>query len=301
MGVEFIRESSRDAQYTQGENGKSTAARSWIAKADSPATSPDEVADSAPVQIGDPFPGDSSLKCTRVRARANGSDGMLWTVTAEYEVRPDPEDDDNPPDSDRVPGKPDVWSASSTVQSEPVYLDTFGDVISNSAGDPLEDLTADVAQFRLTLTTYRLRHQDWQTKAKEFTNSLNADNWNGGAPGTWKCQGCSAKLNIEERDGLPLIFWELNWEFAYKESGWQLKPWNIGFHQLVDQNGDPDPYGGERAVIVGQDKKGVRHPVALNADGTAKPAGEKPDALFVIVYFAKEFGPEFGELYTPGQ
>lgn len=298
MGVEFIRESSRDAQYTQAEGGKSTAARSWIAKTDSPATSPSDVAGAAPVEVGDSFPGDSSLKCTRVRARANSGDGMIWTVTAEYEVRPDLDDEDTP-DGDRVPGKPDVWSASSTVSSSPIYQDRFGVTITNSAGDPLEDLTADIAEFRLTFTTYRLSHNNWVGDARDYTNAINADGWNGGGPGEWKCQGVSAKLNIEDINGFPLIYWEVNVEFAYKKGGWNPLPWDIGFHQLVDEDGDPDPYGGKRAVIVGQDKKGVRHPVALNADGTAKAAGERPDVIFVDYYEPKNFGV-FGQIYTPG-
>jgi hypothetical protein len=300
MGIEFIRESSRDAQYTVGEDDKSSGSRSWIAKADSPATSPADVVAATPVQVGDPFPGDSSLRCTRVRARANSGDGMLWTSTAEYEVRPAPDEEEPPDGPGNVPGKPPVWGGSSSVSSGPIYQDMFGDTITNTAGDPLEDLTADIAEERLTLTSYYRSHTDWMGDAKKYTNAINNGNWNGGNVGEWKCQGVSKKLNIEQQDGGTLIYWELTWEFAYRAGGWQPLPWNIGFHELVDENGDPDPYGGQRAVIKSHGGKGVRHPVALNNDGTAKPAGEKPDVIFVAYYKQEDFGI-FGEVFTPGQ
>jgi len=300
MGVEFIRESSRDAQYTVGEDDKSSGSRSWIAKADSPATSPADVVAATPVQVGDPFPGDSSLRCTRVRARANSGDGMLWTATAEYEVRPAPDEEEPPDGPGNVPGKPPVWGGSSSVSSGPIYQDRFDNTITNTAGDPLEDLTADIAEERLSLTTYFLSHADWTGLARTYTNAVNDGVWNNGNPGEWKCQGVSKKLNIEQQDGGTLIYWELTWEFGYRAGGWNPLPWNIGFHELVDENGDPDPYGGQRAVIKSHGGKGVRHPVALNNDGTAKPAGEKPDVVFVDYYEPRDFGV-FGEVFTPGQ
>lgn len=303
MRVEFIRESSRDAQYTSGEDDKGSGSRSWIAKSTGPDGSPSEFVAAAPVEIGDQFPGDSSLRCTRIRARANSADGMLWTVTAEYEVRPAPEDEEQDPGENEgdVPGKTPFWGGSSTVSSGPIYQDRFGDTITNTAGDPLEDLTADIAEERLTYTTYKLSHTDWLADARTFTNSINQDVWNGGNPGEWKCQGVSKKLNIEQRDGQPLVFWELTWEFAFRAGGWNPLPWNVGFHELVDEDGEPDPYGGNRGVIKSQGGKGVRHPVALENDGTAKPAGQPPDVIFVDYYEPRNFLAKFGEVSTPGQ
>lgn len=298
MGVEWIRESARDAQFTRAADGKTTATRSWLAKSNSPATSASDVVNAAPVSVGDKLGG---LECTRVRARANGGDGMLWTVTAEYEVVP-PTDGDEPPlggGQIKVP----IWSASSTVSNQAIYQDRAGNTITNSAGDPLEDVTADVAEFRLTLTTFFLSHAQWVGPGRTYTNAINNAVWNGGAEGEWKCQGFSAKLNAEEIAGSTVVFWEVNVEFAYKAGGWNPKPWDIGFAQLVDDEGTPTGSGSKRAIIKGQDGKGVRHPVAL-AGGVAKPAGQPPDVInggIGVDYYPPLDFSIFGELYTPGQ
>jgi hypothetical protein len=301
MGVEWIRESSRDAQFTSAEDGKTRAARSWLAKTDSPATTAIQVAGAAPVSVGDVLGGGSDLRCTSVRARANGADGMLWTVTAEYEVRPDPEGDEPPPGGGQF--KVPIWSASSTVSNQGIYQDRFGDTIVNSAGDPLEDVTADVAEFRLTLTTFFLSHTEWVGPGRSYTNSINNANWNGGAAEEWKCQGFSAKLNVEEIAGATTPFWEVNIEFAYKAGGWNPQPWDIGFAQRVDDQGVPSGSGTKRAQIKGQDNKPVRQPVAL-AGGVAKPAGQPPDVINngngVDYYVPRDFSV-FGQVYTPGQ
>jgi hypothetical protein len=300
MGVEWIRESARDAQFTSSEDGKTRASRSWLAKTDSPATTAIEVSQAAPVSVGDVLGGGSDLRCTTVRARANSGDGMLWTVTAEYEVRPNPDDED-PPGGGQI--KVPIWSASSTVSNQGIYQDRFGNTIVNSAGDPLEDVTADVAEFRLTLTTFFLSHTAWLGAGRTYTNSVNSATWQGGAAGEWKCQGFSAKLNVEEIAGATVPFWEVNVEFAYRAGGWNPKPWDIGFAQLVDDEGVPSGSGTKRAQIKGQDNKPSRHPVAL-AGGVAKPAGQPPDVINggdgVDYYPPLDFSV-FGELYTPGQ
>jgi hypothetical protein len=301
MGVEWIRETARDAQFTRGEDGKTTAARSWLAKTDSPATSAQEVIEAAPVSVGSVLSGDSDLRCTQVRARANSPDGMLWTVTADYEVRPDPEAP--PPDDLSGQFKAPIWSASSTVSNQAIYTDRFGNTITNSAGDPLEDVTADVAEFRLTLTTFFLSHTQWVGPGRIYTNAINNNVWNGGAPEEWKCQGFSAKLNAEEISGSTVIFWEVNIEFAYKAGGWNPRPWDIGFAQRVNDEGVPSSTGTKRAQIKGQDNKPVRQPVALNNNGIALPAGQKPLVINngngVDYYLPLDFSV-FGEVYTPG-
>jgi hypothetical protein len=297
MAVEWIRESSRDAQFTRADDGKTKASRSWLAKTDSPATSAQDVIDETPVSVGDTHPG-SDLRCTQIRARPTGTDGMLWTVTAEYEVRA-VEGDDLPLGGGLL--KLPIWSASSTVSNQAIYKDRNGDTIVNSAGDPLEDVTADVAEFRLTLTTFLLSHTQWLGTARAYTNAINNATWNGGAAEEWKCQGFSAKLSVEEIGGASVVFWEVNVEFAYKAGGWNPRPWDIGFAQLVNDDGEPSGSGTKRAQILGQDKKPVRQPVAL-AGGVAKPAGQPPDVInngFGVDYYVPLNFSIFGELYTP--
>lgn len=301
MSVEWCRETSRDAEYSGEDGGETTATRSWLAKTSAATTSPLTIAASAGVSMGDGHPDDPELKASRFRVRASDSSGLLWTVTWEYKPQPEKEAEEPGELPGGLPGKPPVWGGSSSVTTIPIYQDRFGNTIVNTAGDPLEDLTAEAAEERLTLTQYYASHADWMPLARQFTNAINSDAWNGGDAFTWKCQGCSKKLNFNKTEQGTEVYWEVTWEFAYRKDGWDPKPWNIGFHELVDEDGVPTAYGENRAVIKSHGGKGTRQPVALNPDGTAKPAGEPPDVLFVDYYSSYAFDPVFGQVFTPGQ
>jgi len=301
MSVEWIRETSRDAEYSGEKGGEFTATRSWLAKTSSPATSPASVAGAAGVSIGDAYPDDGDLKAYRFRVRSSDSSGLLWTVTWEYKPNPgtpaeppDPQDPEQP--QEEIPGRPATWGGSSSVTAVPIYKDRNGDVIQNTAGDPLEDVTAEQAEDRLTFTQYRTEHTGWMADSRRFTNAVNSIFWNGGEPGTWKCQGCSKKVNFDKTDQGTEVYWEITWEFAWRRDGWQPKPWNIGFHELSsqDEGGVTIPDGFRRVPI-----KGARQPVALDENGEAKPAGEPPDVVEVLWYPEEDFGLTFGEVYTP--
>lgn len=308
MAVLNVRETSRDAAISGSRDKENkdtrTQTRSFLVQCDSPATSPTAVFAATGLNLGDLLNG---LTLTKFRVRASDGDGMLWTVTAEYEPNlPEPEDDeDQEPIPGGIPRKPDLWSGSSSVTKRARYVDTFGNVMTNSAGDAFEEgCLADHAENRLTLTTYRRLHTDWLAESEAFTNTVNLFAWNGGDAETWKCQGCSKKLNIEEKDGQVLIYWEITWEFAYDSDKWTWKPWDIGFNETVDENGEPQSYGTGvqapgRRTIKGADKKPVRTPVALN-NGVAKAPGLKPDALEFFLYQSMDFDAQFGQVFTPG-
>jgi hypothetical protein len=233
-------------------------------------------------------------------------------VTFEYQKQKpsDPEDPEDPEQTDgpNFGGRRPTWSANSSVTSGPVFKDNAGNIITNSAGDPLEGLEKEHAEFRLSKTEYWAGHATWRANATQFTNAVNDALWNGGDIGTWKCQGCSAKLNIENKDGVNDIYWELTWEFAYRSDGWALKVWDVGFHELNEERGvrsetDPPAGGGcpldaKRTAILGEDRKPVKHPVALSR-GKAKPACSEPDELVYEIYAKENFGDTFGELTTP--
>jgi hypothetical protein len=301
----IVRETSRDAGLAgsrdKDNNNTTTRTRSFLVQSDGPATEPNAVLAATGISLGDSLDG---LTLTKFRVRATDGVGMLWTVTAEYEPStPEPEEPEEPEGG--VPGKPDIWSGSSSVTKKARYVDVFGTVMTNSAGDAFEEgCLADTAENRLTLTTYRRLHTDWLGDSEKYTNTVNLAAWNGGEAETWKCQGCSKKLNIETQDGGVLIYWEITWEFAYDPDKWTWKPWDIGFSETTNEDGEPTSYGtGEaapgRRTIKGKDGKGVRNPVALNG-GVAKAPGLPPDALEFFLYRSEDFGPQFGEVFTPG-
>lgn len=312
--VELPRE--RSASGTANDGNEYT--RGWLVRTDSLDTSMVDIYGEPGVSYGDLHPDDASAECQGFDCKAADEVGLLWLVSARYaKKKPDAGDSENPEGgggSGSIPGHVPVWGGSSSVSSGPVYRDRHGNIMANSAGDPFDAQEADIAEARLTKTEYYTSHTGWLADQKEFTNTVNSVIWNGGGVGTWKCQGCSAKLNIENENGITSIYWEVTWEFAYRADGWELRPWDVGFNELVDANGDPEPRdtgydastgtlpsggGTERRTITGQDGKPVKQPVALTL-GVAKPAGSLPDALFFEVYEPKNFDAQFGEVTTPG-
>lgn len=236
--------------------------------------------------------------------------GLLYTVKLNYKPRkPDDQGDDPSEEPGNVAGlsRQSVWGASSGVSTGPVFQDVIGDIISNTAGDPLEGLSKEFADFKLTLTQYYLTHGEWIGLAASYTNTINNAVWNGGANQTWKCQGCSAKLSTEsvkdEFDVETLTkFWEVSWDFAYREETWALKVWDVGLSQKVDAVTKlPNINGGEKANIKGYDGKSLKSPVALKL-GIAKVSGDagwpKPDEIEFQIYNSNDFGAAFGEIFT---
>lgn len=327
MGILWCRETVRDRRYEVSDTNGGAATRSFLVRVDDPATSLTTIQSEPGIQVGDVYADDPSLLCQKISVRPKDDVGMLFEVTADYAYKEqESEDPENEPPGS-LPGLVPFWGASSSVGSQPVYLTVQNAVITNSAGDPLEGLEADEAQFHLTLTQYYESHTDWLPLARTHTNSVNAAQWNGGERGMWKCQGCSAKVQIDRQgdDGAARVKWEVTWDFAFKSPTWQLQPWDIGFNELVDANGDPievpgiaatsDQYEGSggsgsgeddgpcddnlgRRAILGQDGRPVRQPVALQ-NGKAKAPCLRPNRLEFQVYAENDFMGPFGELRTP--
>lgn len=339
MPILWCRESVKDRRYEVGAQSGGSASRSFLVRVDDPSEPLDGIRSEPGIQVGDPHPEDGALLCEKISVRPRDDVGMLYEVSFDYKAKESAdENNENGDQPGSLPGLIPIWSASSSVGSQPIWLDRDSNIITNSAGDPLEGLEADTAQFHLTLTNYFSSHDapglnnnppnSWQFIAREYTNAVNDALWNGGGPGMWKCQGCSAKLNIDRQgeNGVARVYWEVTWEFAYRYPTWQLEVWDVGFNELVDGDGDPievegisagsDTYGsggggsgsGEndgpcegglsRRSILGQDGRPVRQPVALQ-NGKAKAPCLRPDRLTFNVYAEKDFNLMFGELTTP--
>jgi hypothetical protein len=300
MAIVFSREIPKERSASGKKKDGDEYSRAFWVRTDSTTESLVDVSNAPGIAYYDPHPDNPVAVMDSYDIKAADDSGLLYVVSFKYKkFSPDEQEEPDPDKPGSLPFKPSVWGGSSSVVAEPIYKDKDGDIMTNSANDPLEGLEAERAEERLTLTQYYASHNGWMQLARDYTNSINNGNWNGGAVRTWKCQGCSKKLNIETLEGATVVYWEVTWEFAYRADGWTLKPWDIGFAQLVDENGDPNSSGTKRAQIKGQDGKGVRQPVALN-NGIAKDAGQPPDALEFFVYEERDFAGPFGEVFTPG-
>ena len=238
--------------------------------------------------------------------------GLLYTVKLNYEPRKPGEQDQEEEEPSEEPGnipglsRSAVWGASSSVSSGPAFHDLALDIICNTAGDPIEGLSRELADFKLTLTQYYLEHASWTGLAAGYTNTTNDAVWNGCAIDTWKCQGCSAKLSsetIKDENDVETVtkFWEVSWEFAYRAETWALKTWDVGLSGKMADTGLPDINGTGKMNIKGQDGKAVKSPVALHL-GIAKVAADdgwpKPDQLSFVIYDSNDFGTVFGEIHN---
>lgn len=287
------RERSATGTYRDGDEYQ----RVFLVRCNSLDTPLGDIVRAPGINYQTPHPDDQASFMKSYDTKVADDAGLLYKVTFKYE-KLNPADKDDPGQPGGMEWKPPIWGGTSSVTTGPVYKNRLGVVMCNSAGDPLEGLEAEFAEDRLTLTQYYADHTAWMSASQMYTNAVNDAAWNGGAAGTWKCQGCSKKLNIETKDSQTIVYWEVTWEFAYRAGGWSLKPWDIGFNQRVDEEGVPYAGGTQRATITGQDGKGVRQPVALS-EGVAKPAGEPPDELEFFVYEERDFFIQFGEVYTP--
>jgi len=307
MAIEWVRESPKERSASGKFKDGTSYKRAFFVRTSSPTESLVDISNAPGIGFQDEHPDDPSAVMEKFDIKPADDSGLLYVVSFDYaKQNPDEQEDPENPEEPK-PGsmefKPPVWGGASSVTTEPVYKDKDGVVMANSAGDALEGLQAERAEEKLTLTQYYATHAGWQQLAREYTNAINNANWNGGQAKTWKCQGCSKKLNIENRDGETIVYWEVTWEFAYRADKWTLKPWDIGFAQLVNEDGEPTSAGTLRAQIKGQDGKPVRQPVALNG-GVAKPAGQPPNICNepdgFLVYQELDFATPFGELFTPG-
>lgn len=316
MAVEWCKEIPRERSASGTKESGNEYARAFLVRVDAFSTPINDIYGAPGLNYGDAHPDDITAELQSFDCKVADDTGLLYLVSVKYAKKKpdDPNSNNENGGGGQVNAHIPFWGASSAVTTRAVYQDRHGNVMCNSAGDPFDAQEADVAEAKLTYTEYWPSHTDWRVSQRTYANTVNDNNWNGGDIYTWKCQGCSAKLNIENENGATTVYWELTWEFAYRADGWQLKPWDVGFAELVDEDGNPDPTdtdydgssgdgpsggGTRRAQIKGQDKKPVRQPVALSG-GVAKPAGQRPNAIWFEVYEKKDFLARFGELTTPG-
>lgn len=298
MAVVGWRETAKGKKVSGRFGESNTYTRSFLIRVDHPATSEVAICRAPGIVYGAAHPAQPACKAMEFSLDMADDVGLWWTLSVTY-YAPPPE---AVPDENGIPE--DSWAASGGTSTGPAFQDIDGDTIVNSAGDPLEGLEQENDDISWTLTKC-YSDMSWNTIRQDQSNTTNAAEWNGAAPGRWKVnfRGAQKKTIATATTGTSgpspndgtnapaegsestSSYWETTWEFRYRKDGWALKPWDVGFNELVS---------GERQAIVGADGKAVKQPVALTSAGAAKPAGEAPDALAFDVYDSSNFSV-FGE------
>lgn len=300
MGVVWCRELPRERSQSGKYQETYQYARSWLVRVDDPATPLPDITNAVGFAWRDPHPDDPSCRAMEFDTKCQDDSGLIYRVDVTYYVPPiDGGDPENPEGTGFMRSM--IWTGSSSAKTVPA-VEKNGDIIVNSAGDPLEGLEMETIEPRLSLKMYYPDHTALMSAYMAYTNRVNNGTWNGGAAETWRCLGCSFQPVSENVAGVSYTFWEVNWEFAYDSTTWRLKPWDVGFAERCDSSGVASGSGSERKLIVGQDKKPVRQPVAL-AGGVALGPGSPPLVINggagVEVYETADFAAEFGEIFTP--
>jgi len=273
--------------------------RSFLVKAGSLSESLIVISNAPGIALKDAHPENDKIKAMEYDVKCVDDSGLLYQVDFKYYAPPpDLQEDDGglpPPGAIEGFGKKPIWTAGSSVTTGPVLKEIDGTPIKNSAGDPYEDITKEFAEFRLGVTMYAFTAKDWQGLAYLCTNAINSQEWNGGQPETWKCQGCSAQLVTESLNGSSYTLWEINWEFAYRADKWNLQLIDIGYAERVNENGEPSQNGNKRQAIRDPKGKPVPGPVPLDGMGGAAEPGVLVTNLFDI-YHQVDFNKIFGEI-----
>lgn len=276
----------------------------WIIRVDAPTTSKTDILKAVPVGWYSAHWENASCRAMEFKLSPANKDGMIWRLDVAFYPPPK----ETQLDEEGIPS--DYWDRAGGTTTVPAFRDVDGEMIVNSAGDPIEGLEKEREEKTWTLTKF-YADDAWMGDVAAYAGAVNSDTWDGGDPLTWKCYFKSAKrreIQNVSRDKTAssdsegsattggtdedLVFVETVWEFRYEPETWKAMPWDVGFHELVD---------GERKAIVGSDGKAVKQPVALNTDGTKKTAGEAPSVirdgegaeLYPQAAFASKFGEPF--------
>lgn len=293
MAVVGWRETAKGSGVSGKFGESNTYKRCFLIRVDHPATSKVAICRAPGVVYGSPHPDQADCKAMDFDLAMSDDVGLWWTLSVSYYMPPPGE----VPTEAGIPE--DSWAASGGTSTAPAFEDIDGYAIVNSAGDPLEGLERENDDISWTLTKcyYDL---SWNSLRLSQSNTVNASAWNSGAAGTWKVNFRGAQKKAVTKttasgtgaapsdgsnaanDGTEdkLEYWETTWEFRYRSGGWELKPWDVGFNELVS---------GQRQAIVGADGKAVKQPAALNSNGTAKTPGSAPDVLAFEVYGSSNF------------
>ena len=248
--------------------------REFLVRVDTMDTSETLIAQAPGIAMLDAHPDVAEALLNDVSVQQDGDSPFHYRVSLTYGVL---EDADEDPLS-----RPDQFNYTGAITSGPAFIhyedgNDSPKVIVNSAGDPLEGMEMEKAEWRISITGNRADFD--KSLASDYLNTINSDTYSGLAAGTVKCQGISGSRKIELVNGSKLVYWEVNVELAHRGENWRLKTWDVGFNEIIS---------GERKKILDAAKKEVSQPVALH-EGTQKTAGQPPDMLTFKIYKEKAF------------
>jgi hypothetical protein len=277
-GIVDCRELYRGQSRTANLEGTPQYTRVFLVRTNTVKPNLSFVAASPGIAWRDPYPTDASARLVESNTQQDGDSPFHYKVTYSYRWL-----DEN----DKIPWlRPAQFQFSGSLASAPCFWyyknandNSTKEIIVNSAGDPLSGLDRDEAEFTVTISFNQAPPFNFQ-RAQQYVGAINSDTWSGGQPKTWKCQSITANRKFESIPGdtpdVPpwkVYYWETNVTLAYRDTGWDLQTWDVGFNEIV---------GGQRKKILAGSEP-VSEPAALR-QGRAKTPGQPPDMLTFRIY-----------------
>jgi len=237
----------------------------------------------------DPHPENEDAVLVGSDCQLEGDSPFHWKVTFKYK---------SAVDLTTLPWeRPAQYNFSGTLASVPAFWhypitgdNTTRAIIVNTAGDALAGLDKDEGEFSVTITQNFQPPFDY-VKAQSYVGAINSDTWSGGAPKTWKCTSITGNRKIEQVAGETYIYWEVNAALSYRNTGWDIATWDVGFQYIEGGSWNTNTRtvtGGIKRKFKDTDGNAASEPQALSY-GRAKDQGLPPDMVMFRVYRALTF------------
>lgn len=232
----------------------------------------------------DPHPDDPNAVLVESSSQQDGDSPFHYKVTYSYKYLDETE---------KLPwNRPAQYTFSGSLASSPAFWcfteedtnNTQKQIIINTAGDPLQGLDRDEAEFSVSIQQ-NVKPPFNFGRAQQYVGAINSDVWSGGQPKTWKVQSISSSRKFEsipadtpDAPPVKVYYWDMSTTIAYRQSGWDLQTWDVGFNEIKN---------GKRVKIYAGSEP-VSEPVALS-NGLAKTPGQPPDLLSFRIYPMRPF------------
>ena len=255
---------SRSVSIAAGEGFQYS--RSFTVQVDDPKTKLIDILRAVPVALWDAHPENQYSKAQKFDAKPRGSSLMLYEVTVAYDkvaAKDEGRDGQKPGDPPGTKLPTIVWSGGTRKESQPFKKDSRGRAVANSAGVPFPDAEMETFLPSLSCTIPFQNLGAARAAIESIVGKTNKLPWAGHGASEWLCTDGRWQWKQEDQGGVQFKYVEASLEFALKKPDWGMDLIDLGYQQLVDQDGKPDPAGTKLGPILGGDGKPVKEPVAL--------------------------------------
>lgn len=199
---------------------------------------------------------------------------IVWATN-----NPVPEEDSTDPATVRV-----LWDLRPTIQQRYILKDKDDIPILNSAGTPYDGGIPVDVRLGQAVAKLKIDNADFdRNTVLALSGRVNSETFLGGAPGT-------VQLDVSASEAVEggYHFWNVEYQFCYDPEGWQPRPLDAGFYQLV--GGEPTPITFGDLVTGGTDTTKVPEPEPLNGSGVVVKYADRPGSCeFMPVEYFEEY------------